>query len=43
MFNFNHLYYFYVTAHLDGVSNASKFLNIKLIDASSRNGGAECN
>jgi LysR family transcriptional activator of nhaA len=28
MFNFNHLYYFYVTAHLDGVSNASKFLNI---------------
>jgi LysR family transcriptional activator of nhaA len=28
MFNFNHLYYFYVTAHLDGVSNAAKFLNI---------------
>lgn len=28
MFNFNHLYYFYVTAHLDGVSNASKFLKI---------------
>jgi LysR family transcriptional activator of nhaA len=28
MFNYNHLYYFYVTARLGGVSNASKFLSI---------------
>ncbi len=28
MFNYNHLYYFYVTARLDGVSNASKHLAI---------------
>ncbi|MBC7371942.1 MAG: LysR family transcriptional regulator [Bdellovibrionaceae bacterium] len=28
MFNYNHLYYFYVTARLGGVSNASKFLTI---------------
>ncbi|WP_413289150.1 LysR family transcriptional regulator [Bdellovibrio sp. HCB337] len=28
MFNYNHLYYFYVTAKLGGVSSASKHLNI---------------
>lgn len=28
MFNYNHLYYFYVTARLGGVSNASKYLAI---------------
>jgi len=28
MFNFNHLYYFYETARLGGVSNAAKFLNV---------------
>lgn len=28
MFNYNHLYYFYVTARLGGVSNAAKFLRI---------------
>jgi Transcriptional regulator len=28
MFNYNHLYYFYVTAKLGGVSNAAKYLNI---------------
>jgi len=28
MFNYNHLYYFYVTARLGGVSNASKYLVI---------------
>ena len=28
MFNYNHLYYFYVTAKLAGVSNAAKFLSI---------------
>lgn len=27
-YNFNHLYYFYVTAKLGGVSNAAKFLHI---------------
>ncbi|HEY8272476.1 MAG TPA: LysR family transcriptional regulator, partial [Pseudobdellovibrionaceae bacterium] len=28
MFNYNHLYYFYVTARLGGVSNASRYLTI---------------
>jgi LysR family transcriptional activator of nhaA len=28
MFNYNHLYYFYVTAKLGGVTNASKYLRI---------------
>ncbi len=28
MFNFNHLYYFYITAKCDGISKASKFLRI---------------
>lgn len=28
MFNYNHLYYFYITAKLGGVSNAAKFLHI---------------
>jgi LysR family transcriptional activator of nhaA len=28
MFNYNHLYYFYATARLGGVSNAAKFLNV---------------
>ncbi|MNJ91303.1 Transcriptional activator protein NhaR [compost metagenome] len=36
MFNYNHLYYFYVTARLGGVSNAAKFLRISQPSLSSQ-------
>lgn len=36
MFNYNHLYYFYVTARLGGVSNAAKFLHISQPSLSSQ-------
>ncbi|HWU41841.1 MAG TPA: LysR family transcriptional regulator [Bdellovibrio sp.] len=36
MFNYNHLYYFYVTAKLGGVSNAANFLHISQPSLSSQ-------
>ncbi|WP_415064329.1 LysR family transcriptional regulator [Bdellovibrio sp.] len=36
MFNYNHLYYFYVTAKLGGVSNAAKYLHISQPSLSSQ-------
>ncbi|QLY25200.1 LysR family transcriptional regulator [Bdellovibrio sp. KM01] len=36
MFNFNHLYYFYVTAKIGGVSNAAKYLRISQPSLSSQ-------
>jgi LysR family transcriptional activator of nhaA len=36
MFNYNHLYYFYVTAKLGGISNAAKFLRISQPSLSSQ-------
>lgn len=36
MFNYNHLYYFYVTAKLGGVSNAAKYLRISQPSLSSQ-------
>ncbi|WP_373998401.1 LysR family transcriptional regulator [Bdellovibrio bacteriovorus] len=36
MFNYNHLYYFYVTARLGGVSNAAKYLHISQPSLSSQ-------
>jgi LysR family transcriptional activator of nhaA len=36
VFNYNHLYYFYVTAKLGGVSNAAKYLNISQPSLSSQ-------
>lgn len=36
MFNYNHLYYFYVTAKLGGVSNAASFLRISQPSLSSQ-------
>ncbi len=36
MYNYNHLYYFYVTAKLSGVSNAAKFLRISQPSLSSQ-------
>ncbi len=36
MFNYNHLYYFYVTARLGGVSNASRYLHISQPSLSSQ-------
>lgn len=36
MFNYNHLYYFYVTSKLGGVSNAAKYLHISQPSLSSQ-------
>lgn len=36
MFNYNHLYYFYITAKLGGVSNAAKYLHISQPSLSSQ-------
>ena len=36
MFNYNHLYYFYVTAKIGGVSNAAKYLRISQPSLSSQ-------
>ena len=36
MFNYNHMYYFYVTAKLGGVTNAAQYLHISQPSLSSQ-------